>query len=167
MSPWKMPNHLFLRDGTSDGVPAFALWEAPAASPLALVESSRGAAFGDPDADGDVDLVIIDMDRPPQVLENRSERRGRWLAVELHGTRSPRDAYGARVEVEAGGRTRTAWKLPNQGIYSSNDPAVHFGLGPVDRVDRVRVAWTSGAVSELFEVGVDRRIVIREPEEGG
>ncbi|MGQ0722140.1 MAG: CRTAC1 family protein [Candidatus Eiseniibacteriota bacterium] len=167
MSPWRMANHLFLRDGAKSGAPAFALWEAPAGSPLAIVESSRATVFGDPDADGDVDLIVIDMDRPPQVLENRSERRGRWLAVELQGTRSPRDAYGARVEVEAGGRTRTSWKIPNQGIYSSNDPVVHFGLGPVDRVDRVRVRWTGGAVSELGDVDADRRVVIREPEEGG
>jgi hypothetical protein len=167
MSPWRMANHLFLRGGENGGVPAFALHVPPAASALAVRESSRGAAFGDADADGDVDIVIIDMDRPPQVLENRCLLGGRWLAVELRGTRSPRDAYGARVEVEAGGRTRVAWKIPNQGIYSSNDPVVHFGLGAVDRVDRVRVVWTSGATSELVNVEPDRRIVIREPEQGG
>jgi hypothetical protein len=162
MSPWNMPNQLLLREAGAGGGPAFAAAAFPADSPLALAASSRGAAFADADGDGDVDIVVLDMDRPPQVLENRSARAGHWLEIELIGDR-PRDAYGARIEVEAGGRARTGWKIPNQGVYSSHDPAVHFGLGPAERVDRVRVRFPGGAVVELADQAVDRRIVVREP----
>ena len=162
MNPWKMPNQVFVRD--SDEL-AFVEASFPETSPLAVAESSRGVAFADVDRDGDIDLVVVDMDSRPQVLENRTARRGRWLAVDVVGTASPRDAYGARIEVEAGGRTRTAWKIPNQGVYSSHDPSVHFGLGSVDRVDRIRVRFTSGATVELHDVEVDRRIVIREADD--
>jgi predicted nucleotidyltransferase len=167
MSPWAMRNHLFLRSGSENGVPSFDLCETGADSPLAVAKSSRGVAFGDPDADGDVDVVVIDMDSPPQVLENRTARHGHWTRVELRGTRSPADAYGARVEIEAGERGWTAWKIPNQGIYSSHDPDLHFGVGEADRIDRVHVLWPSGSTSELTGLEVDRRIVIRESEEGG
>ncbi|MCA9753931.1 MAG: ASPIC/UnbV domain-containing protein, partial [Gemmatimonadetes bacterium] len=169
MNPWKMPNQLFLRDGDVNGVPAFRLSTPDPASPLAVVESSRGVAVGDPDDDGDLDFVVIDMDRAPQVLENRTARPdggGHWLELDLTGTRSPRGAYGARIEIDAGGRTLTRWKIPNQGLYSSQDPRVHVGLGATDRVDRVRVAWTSGIVSVLTDVPVDRRLALTEPATG-
>ena len=78
MNPWKMKNQLFLAEGAYPDVH----WQ-PATvdpdSPLARVECSRGVAFADADNDGDIDLFIVDLDRGPQLLENRSERSGRWL----------------------------------------------------------------------------------------
>lgn len=162
MSPWRMKNQLLEMRSRAEGAGGiFSV--AGAGPPLESARSSRGAVLGDPDDDGDLDVVVIDMDRAPQVLENRTAPRGHWLAVALTGTRSPRDAYGARVEVTAGGRTWTSWKIPNQGLYSSHDPRVHFGLGEAARVDRVRVFWTSGAVSEATDFAPDRVLTLREP----
>ena len=161
MSPWKMTNQFF---ETQSGAEGARFLPAPAAgTPFELAESSRGAVFGDPDNDGDVDVIVVDMDAAPQVLENRTERRGRWLTVELTGTRSPRDAYGSRIDVTADGRTWTAWKNPTQGLYSSHDPRVHFGLGEVTRIERVRVLWTSGTVSEVRDVAPDAVLSMTEP----
>ncbi len=166
MSPWKMANQVFLRDGETDGRPIYREAVFPDGSPLALVESSRGVAVADVDDDGDLDVAIIDLDRRPQLLENRTPRAGHWLRVKAVGTEGARDAYGARVEVECGESVRTNWVLPNQGVYSSHDPRVHFGLGDSAVVDRLTVRFPSGATVSLADVPVDREVVVIEPAAG-
>ena len=86
------------------------LWEDATASAgpgFEPLTSARGVAIGDPDDDGDPDLLIVDVDRPPRLLENRSLRDGRWVGVQLVGQWSNREGLGARIEVHAGERTWT------------------------------------------------------------
>jgi len=130
--------------------------------PFVELHSARGVAFGDPDDDGDVDAVVIDLDERPRLLENRSVRGGRWLAVKLAGQRSNRDGIGAKVTVKAGGR---AWKREmrtTQGLYSSHDPRLHFGLGPVSGIEEVTVEWPSGARSTVHAPALDSILAIAE-----
>jgi hypothetical protein len=99
------------------------------------------------------------------LLENRSERRGHWLAVRTIGTKSNRDGFGARITVEAGGKRWLREMRTTQGLYSSHDPRLHFGLGAAKRVDKLTVRWPSGRTSEFTEFDADRVVTVTEPEE--
>ncbi len=162
MHPWAQQSQLF--EGVRDRELGVA-WRdvtARAGSGLAPLRSSRGVALGDPDEDGDVDAILIDLDGPPRLLENRSQRMGRWIAIRLIGTRSNRDGYGARVRIHAGGRVWTREARTSYGLYSAHDPRLHFGLGDVERIDRVDVHWPSGALQVIENPALDRFLLVRE-----
>jgi hypothetical protein len=95
------------------------------------------------------------------LLHNRSEPHN-WLQVKLVGTRSNRDAIGARITLTAGGITQTREVYAGSGYLSSSSLVQHFGLGNADHVDTVHVRWPSGAETDLKELTVNRRIEIRE-----
>ncbi|MCK6445949.1 MAG: CRTAC1 family protein [Planctomycetes bacterium] len=165
MSGWTMPTQLYECVTGANGAPTYRDVTSSAGPGLAPLTSARGIAFGDPDDDGDVDALVIDLDARPRLLENRSERRGRWLAVRTVGTASNRDGYGAVIQVEAGGKVWTREMRSTQGLYSSHDTRLSFGLGPVERVDKLVVRWPSGRRSELTDVALDRVVTVTEPEE--
>jgi len=107
--------------------------------------------------------LIVDMDEKPRLLENRTERRGRWISVRTIGAESNRDGIGAVIEVRAGGKTRVREMRTTQGLYSSHDPRLHFGLGPVERIESVEVAWPSGRRTRVENPPLDKLLVINEP----
>jgi len=117
-----------------------------------VVGSSRGVGIGDVDADGDLDLVVANVDQPPTLLRNDSPRRGAWLLV---------DAPGAlRVEVTAGDQRWVKHAFANGTFLSASDPRLHFGLGPVGRVDELVTVWPDGERTVLTDVPVDRVVVV-------
>jgi hypothetical protein len=111
--------------------------------------ASRGAAFGDFDNDGDVDVLIMNMDRPPSLLRNDLANENRWVKVKLEGTRSNRSAIGSTVTVHAGGKTQSAAVLSQSSFLSLNDFRLHFGLGGAATVDKFVVRWASGGTEEF------------------
>lgn len=133
----------------------------------------RGAAFGDLDDDGDIDIVVNHKDGPPAVLRNDTPAGGHWIRLRLVGTRSNRDAVGTRVEVEveveveAGGRTIFRQVKTGVSILSSNDPRLLIGVGAATEVARLTIRWPAGAVSAREHVATDRTHEIVEPEEEG
>ncbi len=133
---------------------------------FAVPHVARGAAFGDLDNDGDVDVVISRLDQLPAVLLNESPPRS-WIRLELIGRRSNRSAIGAAIEVRAGGRVFHRQVKGGGSYLSANDPRVLVGLGDVDRVDSVEVRWPSGARSTLSEPVIRRSHVIHEPDRSG
>ena len=126
-------------------------------------QSSRGCAFGDFDNDGDVDVLIWNMDAPPTLLRNDLPASlGRhWIKVKLEGVTSNRAAIGGRVTCFYGGKKQAQEVMSQGSFYSVNDWRLHFGLGPVKVVD-LEVRWPSGKKEVFRGVGADRLVVIRE-----
>ena len=136
---------------------------------LAVPHSSRGAAFGDYDNDGDIDILVVNMNEPPTLLRNDTSGGGHWITLRLSGsaTAGPegttnRDAIGARVRLTAGGRTQVGEVRSGGSYLSHNDMRLHFGLGAADRVTRVEIRWPSGRVETASGLAVDRFYDARE-----
>jgi hypothetical protein len=124
--------------------------------------SSRGCAFGDFDNDGDVDILIVNLNEPPSLLRNDLKGASHWLKVKLTGTVSNRSAIGARVTCFYGERKQTQEVIAQSSFYSCNDPRLHFGLGAEKRAS-LEIRWPSGIVQKLTSLDVDRIVRIDEP----
>jgi enediyne biosynthesis protein E4 len=135
--------------------------ERSGAGPL-TPHSSRGAAFGDFDNDGDVDVLIMNMNEPPTLLRNDAPRTNGWIEIQLEGTRSNRAGIGATVVVSAGGRKQARAALSQTSYYSHDDLRLHFGLGTLSRAETVEVLWPDGESDELKDVEGRRVVRIRE-----
>ena len=116
---------------------------------IAQKHSSRGAAFGDFDNDGDIDVLVMNMGEPPSLLRNDLPPGNHWISFHLEGTRSNRSAIGATVTVTAASLRQTGTVLSQSSYLSQNDRRLHFGLGTAERFDSVVVHWPSGLVEEF------------------
>ena len=121
----------------------------------------RGLAVGDIDNDGRVDLLILSQGQPLAYFHNRTQG-GRSVTFRLEGSSSNRDAVGARVVVDAGGRRRFAWRIGGGSFQSASDPRLHFGLGSTDRIKEVEVTWPSGKVDRYRDLAPDAGYLLRE-----
>jgi hypothetical protein len=128
---------------------------ADAGSGLAVSEASHGLAGGDIDGDGDVDVVIANIDAPPSILRNETAAHGNWLLVDAPGAR--------RVEISAGGRRWVAHRAIGGSFLSVSDPRFHFGLGEARTIDRMLVAWPGGVHVERKNVAVNRVVRVDPP----
>ena len=116
---------------------------------VAARHSSRGAAFGDFDNDGDIDVLVMNMGEPPSLLRNDLPTGTHWLSLQLRGTKSNRSAIGATVTVAAGALRQTSAVLSQSSFLSQSDRRLHFGLGKAAHFDGVTVRWPSGLVEEF------------------
>lgn len=130
---------------------------------LSALHCSRGCAFGDFDNDGDVDVVIVNLNEPPSLLRNDVTSHGHWLKVRLVGTKSNRSAIGSRVIATYGGKPQARTVTGQSSYYSVNDRRLHFGLGQSLSAD-IEVHWTNGLVEKYANVTGDRLVVIKEGE---
>jgi enediyne biosynthesis protein E4 len=131
-------------------------------SGVAARHSSRGAAFGDVDNDGDQDVLIMNMNEPPSLLRNDYRGPNGWIAVALEGRASNRSAIGATVIVTANGRRQARAVLSQSSYYSHDDLRLHFGIGAAARVDEIEVRWPGGDVQRLENVSARKVISISE-----
>ncbi|MEX2264921.1 MAG: CRTAC1 family protein [Bryobacteraceae bacterium] len=124
--------------------------------------SSRGAAFGDFDNDGDIDVLIMNMGEPPSLLRNDLKSGNHWIRLKLHGTKSNRTAVGAIATIDAGGRRQTDAVVSQSSFLSQSDFRLHFGLGKAAKVERIEVRWPGGAVEDFPGSVADREVVLVE-----
>jgi hypothetical protein len=122
---------------------------------------SRGCAFGDFDNDGDLDILIINLNEPPTLLRNDVPGTQHWLKIRLIGVRSNRSGIGARVVVETAESMQTQELQSQSSFLSANDPRLHFGLGKQTSAT-VRVRWTDGSWESLGHVNADQFLTAKE-----
>jgi hypothetical protein len=125
----------------------------------------RGAAFGDYDNDGDIDVYIVNLHDYGVLLRNDHGNDNSWIKLHLIGTKSNRDGIGARVKITANGKEQIAQKKSASGYLSQSDPRIHFGLGEATVVDKIEVIWPSGDVQVLEQVEAGQIITITEGED--
>ena len=124
--------------------------------------ASRGLAVGDLFNDGNMDIVIEDVDDSPMILRNQGVPGRHWVSFELAGTKSNRLAIGARLKIVGGGMTQTA-EIHSGGSYlSQSDLRVHFGLGSATKIDSLEVRWPSGATDTVTDLAVDKFYAVLE-----
>ncbi len=129
---------------------------------VTIPQASRGAAFGDLDNDGRIDVVVENIDGLPMVLHNEGTNSNHWVTLELIGTRSNRLALGAKVRVVAGAVSQVDEVRSGGSYLSQNDLRQHFGLGSANKVDDVEIRWPSGGTQVLHNLGADRFYIVKE-----
>ena len=130
--------------------------------PVTTPAAGRGAAFADFDNDGDIDVIVNNMNATPDLF--RLDLRGglHWSTLKLVGTRSNRNAIGARVTLSAADGTQVQEVRGGGSYFSQNDLRVHFGLGTASRIERVVVRWPDGADEQWKDVPIDRIVTLTE-----
>jgi enediyne biosynthesis protein E4 len=122
----------------------------------------RGAAVGDFNRDGKLDLVVSALSAPAEIWMNDSPAGNHWIELALQGVKSNRDAIGAKVKIVAAGRTQWNHVSHSAGYASSSAGPLHFGLGAAKSVDAIEIQWPSGARQVLKDVAADRIVRIKE-----
>jgi enediyne biosynthesis protein E4 len=129
---------------------------------IRAVNLGRGCAFGDFDNDGDIDVIVNNLDGPPTLLRNDGGNRNNWILIKCVGTRSNRSAIGTRVKVTSGGHGQTSEVMSGSSYYSQNDFRLHFGLGRAAKADLVELSWPSGVQETHRDLPANHLHIIHE-----
>lgn len=162
---YAQPNLLF--HNQSDG--RFVEVGQKAGSGFATSKVSRGAAFGDIDNDGDIDILVLNIDDTPTLLRNEAGNRYNWLKITTRGTQSNRDGIGARIDLFCsqcypGSERQTREVRAGSSFLSSSDLRAHFGLGQASQVDSMKIRWPSGVVQRFVDFEVNQWLVVVEED---
>ena len=155
--PAKNPRILFRNLGRG----RFEELGAEAGPALTQSHVSRGCAFGDFDNDGDLDILIVNLNEPPSLLRNDVAKANGWLKVRLIGTVSNRSAIGARVQVKTDDKTQTQEVMSQSSFLSCSDFRLHFGLGAATTAE-LNIRWPSGAWQKLPNVSTNQLVTVKE-----
>ena len=130
---------------------------------VADAHASQGCAFGDFDNDGDIDILVMNMNELPSLLRNDVTSGGHWLKVLLVGSKTNHSAIGSRVTASYGKLRQSQEVMAQSSFYSVNDRRLHFGLGPETTAD-LSIRWTNGTIESMQRVAANQLVVIREGE---
>ncbi|HEX5169499.1 MAG TPA: VCBS repeat-containing protein [Cyclobacteriaceae bacterium] len=156
----KIPNSAFQNMGNLTFVDRAKEWG------LGMPSFSNGSAYGDFDNDGDLDLIVNNVNMPAFVLKNRANEmtKNNFLKFILRGEGRNTNAIGASITINADSLQLFGEQMPMRGFQSSVDPRPNFGLGSIDVVDKVVVVWPSGKITELKDVRANQTLVLNEAE---
>src|SRR5262249_43800936 len=125
--------------------------------------SSRGAAFGDFDNDGDIDVLILNMNDLPSLLRNDGGNQNNWIKIKLIGTHCNRSAIGARVRVMTGNHIQMNEVHSGGSVMSQSDLRLHFGIGTAETIDVLEIRWpTTQRIDRFTQLKSNQIIAIRE-----
>jgi len=129
---------------------------------IQIATASRGMAFADFDNDGDMDLIITNLNRSPQLLRHDRSNKNHWIMFRTQGRLSNRDGLGTQIRLTAG-ELQQVWEIKRTvGVYSASDPRAHFGMGSSRIADLIQVQWPSGKTQTFRDVAADQHYVIDE-----
>jgi hypothetical protein len=128
--------------------------------------AARGAAFGDLDNDGDIDLVMTALDDQPRVLYSNADRQlANWVTFKIEGTASARGAQGARLHIRTpSGREQWGYVTTAGSYISASDARVHFGLGEEEVIEWLEIRWPSGSTKTMRNIKSRQVLTVTEPE---
>ena len=156
--PFPLPNTLLRNNGNF----TFSDVSAQLGSGFAAPAAHRGAAFGDFNNDGKIDIVVSVLNGRPRLFINRDRNDNHWIILRLTGTRDNRDGLGAKVKITTGHGAQYNHATTTVGYNSSSDKRVHFGLGDATVIDRVEITWPSGRKQILTNVKADQVVTITQ-----
>ncbi len=164
--PYPLPNGLYRNLGNM----VFEDVSAKAGASFSVPAAHRGAAFGDLNNDGMIDMVVTVLNGEPQLLMNRSPNHNHWIILKLVGVTDNRDGLGTKVKITTASGVQHNEATTAVGYNSSSDKRVYFGLGNATVVDRIELAWPTGVKQVLTRVTADRILTIVEsgvPQKAG
>ncbi len=156
--PFAMPNGLFRNKGNL----AFEDVSVKSGASFSIPAPHRGAAFGDLNNDGKMDIVVTVLNGPPEIMMNRTSNNNHWIILKLIGVKSNRDGLGAKVKITTSRGSQYNQATTAVGYNSSSDKRVHFGLGASTVVDEIELAWPSGIKQVLTNIKADQILTVRE-----
>lgn len=154
--PYLLPNALYRNLGNM----VLKDVSAQAGASFSVPAAHRGAAFGDLDNDGKVDIVVTVLNGKPQLLMNRSPNHNHWIILKLIGVADNRDGLGTKVKITTASGVQYNEATTAVGYNSSSDKRVYFGLGSATLVDRIELAWPTGVKQVLTNVTADQILTI-------
>jgi enediyne biosynthesis protein E4 len=125
-------------------------------------KSSRGSAYGDFDNDGDVDVLVMNMNEPPLLLRNDLKSANNWLKIKLVGVKSNRSAIGSRVIIKNGNGLQMQEVTAQTSYYSHNDFRLHFGIGSNKQAESIEIRWASGQTETIKNVSANQIVTVKE-----
>jgi len=127
------------------------------------LHSARGAAFGDIDNDGTLEVAVNNQNEPPSIFKQSHRASGHWLILKLEGTKANRTAIGARIKIVTGDHTQSQEVRSGGSYLSQSDLRLHFGLGTAQTVDRIEIIWPGGSRQVLEHLAADRIVTVKQP----